>query len=203
MNRKISLIFAMVAWNAVILQYYLMLEGSDQSFVESTVRFFSFFTILTNSLVAVYFTAQVISSSQHSFWRKPGLLTAITVYIFVVGLVYQIVLRPLWNPEGLAKLVDELLHSINPILVLIYWWYYEDKLKVSMAQVPYWLFYPFFYLVYVLIRGHFADFYPYPFINVSALGFGMVALNSLILFVIFSGLSVGIVLLGRRINNGQ
>ncbi|MFZ5976285.1 MULTISPECIES: Pr6Pr family membrane protein [unclassified Hydrotalea] len=33
-----------------------------------------------------------------------------------------------------------------------------------------WLIYPLLYLVYILIRGSFSGFYPYPFVNVLQIG---------------------------------
>lgn len=198
MKIKLALIFSIISWSAVILQFFLMLQSSDHSFVETTVRFFSFFTILTNSLVAFYFSTQLFMANRFSFWNRPGVLTAITVYIIVVGVVYQIVLRPIWDPQGLAKVVDELLHSLNPLMVLFYWWLYEKKSKVTMSQVPYFLVYPFIYLVYILIRGHYSGFYPYPFVNVSDLGCAKVAMNSFYLFLVFTTLSTAFVFLGKR-----
>jgi hypothetical protein len=199
MKKNLALIFAIIAWVAVIAQFYLMLERSTNPFGEAITRFFSYFTILTNTLVAFYFLSQAFVFK--GVWNRPGTLTAITVYIIVVGVVYQIVLRPIWDPQGLAKLVDELLHSVNPLLVLGFWWFYEEKSKVSWSQIPFWLIYPFFYLLYILIRGHYSGFYPYPFVDVIELGFPKVALNSLVLFCVFSGLSAGMVFLGRKLGN--
>ncbi|MFD2200291.1 Pr6Pr family membrane protein [Shivajiella indica] len=199
MKKYSALIFAVIAWFAVIVQFYLILESQSNPIGETIIRFFSYFTILTNTLVACYFSSQVFELGEKSVWNKPGMLTAITVYIIVVGIVYQIVLRPIWNPQGLAILVDELLHSVNPLLVLWFWWLYEEKSKVEWVQVPYWLLYPFFYLIYILGRGQFSGFYPYPFMNVTELGFPMVALNSLVLFAVFLSLSGMLVFLGRKI----
>ncbi|RPA67304.1 hypothetical protein EF405_15615 [Cyclobacteriaceae bacterium YHN15] len=201
MKKNVALIFAIIACFAVIVQFYLMLEGRTNPLGETVTRFFSYFTILTNTLVAFYFLSQAFKSEGDSLWYQPGTLTAITVYIIVVGLVYQIVLRPIWDPQGLARLVDELLHSVNPLLVLGFWWYYEEKSKLQWSQMPYWLLYPFFYLVCILLRGYFSGFYPYPFVNVNELGFQMVALNSLVLFCVFLSLSAGLVLLGRKVGN--
>ncbi|WP_009036052.1 Pr6Pr family membrane protein [Indibacter alkaliphilus] len=92
MKNKLSAILCILVWIAVVLQYYLMLENRVVGILETTIRFFSFFTILTNALVAVYFTVQAKAGNTNpqSFWNKPGTLTAITLYILVVGLVYQI-----------------------------------------------------------------------------------------------------------------
>lgn len=45
--------------------------------------------------------------------------------------------------------------------------------------------YPGCYFVYALIRGHLLGTYPYPFIDVTALGYGAVLLNALGLLVAF------------------
>jgi hypothetical protein len=95
MKKRIALIFALITWFAVIVQFYLMMDNRVTPGPETIIRFFSFFTILTNSLVAVYFTVQIQAKNQKGFWHQPGTLTAITVYILVVGLVYQLVLRQL------------------------------------------------------------------------------------------------------------
>jgi hypothetical protein len=130
MKKNLSIIFAVIACFAVLTQYYLMIENRVTTISETTIRFFSFFTILTNSVVAVYFILVTVKPTA-SIIHQPGTLTAISVYITVVGLVYQIVLRPLWHPEGLQKIVDELLHAVVPIAVIIYWFLYEQKSLVK------------------------------------------------------------------------
>src|SRR5688572_21115628 len=113
MKNKFSILIAALAWFAILTQYYLMVENRITSITETTIRFFSFFTILTNSLLALYFTLITFKTrpAYLSILDRPGTLTAITVYITIVGLVYQIILRPLWDPKGTQMIVDELLHS--------------------------------------------------------------------------------------------
>ena len=48
-----------------------------------------------------------------------------------------------------------------------------------------WLLYPALYLAYALIRGRLEGFYPYPFINVTELGYGKVMTNAAALLVVF------------------
>ena len=194
MKKSLSLIFAWVAWFSVIAQFYLMIENRIVSLNETIIRFFSYFTILTNALVAVYFTSQV---TKNNILKKPGTITALTVYIFIVGFVYQLLLRPLWHPAGLQKFVDELLHSINPVLVIIYWVLYEDKKNVRYAQFLKWLIYPFVYLFYILLRGGFSGFYPYPFVNVLKIGMTQTLINSFFLLLLFSFVSITFIFVGR------
>ena len=114
---------AIVGWLAVGLQLYIVLLNRETSLPEAMIRFFSYFTILTNILVAGCFT--VLAGNQQTrfylFLSRTEVLTAVAVYITVVGLVYQIALRPLWEPEGFQFIVDELLHTVIPIAYVAYW----------------------------------------------------------------------------------
>ena len=160
----------------------------------------SFFTILTNALVAIYFTRLVFDKNQQSkLISKPGTLTAITVYITVVGLVYQVALRQAWHPTGLQMVVDELLHSVMPILVIIFWYLYETTRAVKYSQILQWLIYPLVYLIYILVRGSFSNFYPYPFINVTTIGMSKALTNAGILIIIFLIISAVFLAIGKAI----
>jgi hypothetical protein len=204
-HKKYFLIMgAVLAWVAVVLQYYLMLQHRVVPVAETTARFFSFFTILTNTLIAVYFTFMLSNNSPlKTFVQRPGTGTAITVYISVVGIVYQFVLRQIWEPQGLQMIVDELLHSVIPLYFMLFWYLYEDKTKLQWAQMPYWLIYPLLYLIFILIRGSFSGFYPYPFVNVAELGMEKVMLNSLVLMVVFVGFSSFYIAIGSVIRKAS
>ena len=202
-NKKNSaLAIGIIALVSVSIQFYLMIENRVSSIPETIIRFFSFFTIVTNLIVGVYFTLLYFNYKKNStsLFQKPEILTAITVYITIVGLVYQFALRHLWEPEGLQKIIDESLHSIIPLLVIVYWYFYENKKSIQYKSCIQWLIYPMMYLVYILIRGAFSNFYPYPFVNVINLGFQKVMVNSLILIVLFFFIAVLFVKMGRIIN---
>lgn len=191
-----------MGWFAVLTQYYLMRNNPHTvlSGTEITIRFFSFFTILTNSLVSIYFTARVFKpqTDPHALLSKHGIMTAITVYITIVGLVYQIALRPLWNPQGLQMVVDELLHSIIPLYVILYWYFYENKSALQWKQTIGWMIYPTLYLVFLLVRGRVSDFYPYPFMDVNTLGLYKVLSNSVVLMLFFIGISLFYIGVGKK-----
>ncbi|PWJ60598.1 hypothetical protein CLV98_101783 [Dyadobacter jejuensis] len=199
MKKTIEMSIALLAWFAVITQYYLMLENRITDVIETSIRFFSFFTILTNSLVAIFFSYRLITDSKKKKQKANGRLSALTVYILVVGIVYQLVLRPIWDPKGLQKVVDELLHTVIPLLVLLFWYLYEQKHKLTWRLIPSWLIYPCVYLLFILIRGYSGHFYPYPFVNVSELGIQKVLTNSFLLFLFFGFLSLVLIVLGQRL----
>lgn len=203
MSKILSFCIAFLAWFAVIFQYDLMLANSTNPLLETTIRFFSFFTILTNSIVAVYFSRIAFNHLKNKKITSTnfGTLTAITVYITIVGLVYQLILRHIWNPTGLQKIVDELLHSVNPVLVIIYWFLNRKNNTLKYQQISSWLLFPLIYLFYVLIRGYFSNFFPYPFLNIDNIGLMKVIINAIgmtALFAFISGLFVWVSKLGKK-----
>ena len=187
MNRIISLIIAISTIFAVVIQYKLMLSNSVQPILEINIRFFSYFTILTNSVVAIYFTNMAYSFFKAKKEHQYGFstLTAITVYITIVGLVYQIILRQTWHPEDIQKVVDEMLHSINPLLVILFWFLNSKGKTLKYNQLWKWLIYPLAYLGFVLIRGHFSNFYPYPFLDLTTLNPKRISINCFVMTFLF------------------
>lgn len=195
-NFILQVLISVVGWFAILLQFYLIIENRVASIGETLVRFFSFFTILTNILVAVCFTILWLKPKNkwELFFLNNKTQTAITLYIVIVGLVYNLILRFLWSPTGFQKVADEILHSVIPLLVLLFWFTFSIKKKLSYQDIFLWLIYPFLYLVYTLLRGHFFNFYPYPFVNVNQLGYKTVVINSF--YMVLAFLIIGIILIG-------
>lgn len=197
-----SAIGATVAWLAVGLQFYLIILNRVTSVPEAIIRFFSFYTILTNILVALCFTVLLLKPNSRSgkFFSRPNVVTAVTLYITVVGITYNLILRSLWNPQGLQQVVDELLHVVIPVFFILSWCTFALKAGLQWKNIFPWLIYPFVYLVFILFRGAFSGFYPYPFINVNALGYYKVFLNSIGLFVAFLLVSLLLVAIAKRMS---
>ena len=182
-------VIALLGWFALISQFVININSRLAPTPELIIRYFSYFTLLTNLVVATCCTSLLLkpSSKLGYFFSAQKTMTAITVYILVVGLIYNVVLRFIWNPQGLQKLVDELLHSVIPLLFLLLWIFLVKKKSLKWNAFFPWIIYPLLYLVFILIRGAFSGFYPYPFIDVNKLGYQKTLLNSLgvtILFVV-------------------
>jgi len=195
MQKSFAGLLALAGWFAIIAQYVLMLNNNVNTVGEATIRFFSYFTILTNIAVATYYTALLIDAPVA---RKKGLLSAITIYIIIVGLVYQVALRHIWDPQGLQKWVDELLHSVVPLGALIYWGLFEKK-GLRYSQIFAWSIYPLVYLLFILIRGSISGFYPYPFVNVTEIGLQQTLINALIILALFMVLSLVFIFINRKV----
>ncbi len=173
-----------MGWLAVIGQSILIIINRQAEVLETIIRFFSYFTILTNILVALYFTSQIFYLKTFKFLKNDSALTAITAFILIVGLVYQVVLRWIWQPTGFQMIIDELLHSVNPVYVLVYWFLYVNASNLKPRNLFAWLLYPFIYFIFIMIRGHFSGFYPYPFIEVASIGYLKVFNNFLLLSLV-------------------
>ena len=195
----ISFIIVILGWFALIAQFYLIILNRTVSVVETVIRYFSFFTILTNLLVALCFTFLMLNpkSKPGIFFSRITSLTAITVYILVVGMVYNLILRFLWAPKGLQLIVDELLHTVIPLLCVIFWWIYVRSKALKWKDAYPWLIYPLVYIFIILIRGAASGYYPYPFIDVNTIGYTKVFVNSGILAVCFLGISLLFIAIGR------
>lgn len=196
-------VLAVLGWFAIITQFYLNITSGAASYSEIFIRFFSYFTILTNLIIAVTSVVVLIkpNSTFGLFLRKASSLAAITVYIIVVGLIYNLILRFLWAPQGLQRLVDELLHSVIPVLFLIYWLAFVPKAKLKWTDVFPWLLYPLFYTIFILIRGAGSNYYPYPFINAAELGLQKTLVNAVGIGVLFLILSLLLVAIAKLITN--
>ena len=205
LQRAFAVLGSLLGWVALIAQLYLIIINRSMSLLSTVVQYFSFFTILTNLLVALCFTVLCLQpkSGSLTLFLKPKLQAALTVYIIVVGVVYNLILRQIWEPQGLQMLVDELLHSVIPLLFLLYWLLYSDKKELQWKDAFLWLAYPLTYSAYILIRGFFTDLYPYPFIDVNSLGYQQVLINSLFLYFFFLLLSIGFVGIGRMLSRKQ
>lgn len=200
-GRKLLLIaLCLLGWFALAVQFYLIIQNRVASIPETIIRYFSFFTILTNIIVAVCVSMLLFGLKRNTanFFTRPKNITAFAIYITAVGAVYNTILRFLWKPAGFQQFVDELLHTFIPVLFIALWLFFIPKVKMAWISILPWLLYPFFYLIYILIRGHFSSFYPYPFIDVNQLGYYKILINSTGMLLAFLAISLLFVLMNNR-----
>ncbi|MDB5203700.1 MAG: hypothetical protein JWQ27_3109 [Ferruginibacter sp.] len=192
---------ALLTWFAVVLQGYLIMANRVTSVPETVARFFSFYTVLTNILVALYFTYMLLAPAARPGRFFSGSATAIAVYISVVGIVYNLVLRNLWNPAGYQQLADELLHVVVPLFFIIYWFAFARTRALQWKYMFSWLMYPLFYLLVILLRGSWSGFYPYPFIDVTRIGYSKALVNSAAMLGLFLAVSALFIFVGKSASN--
>jgi hypothetical protein len=200
--RTFAAVVAAIAWFALALQLYLSIQlsiANGKSVAHGIAAFLGYFTILTNLLAAVALTAPLVAprSSLGQFFSRPSVISGVAASIAVVGIVYSLLLRHIWTPQGLQLVADRLLHDAMPLLFLAYWWLAVRSGTIGWADIPIWSVYPIAYLVYALARGAITGFYPYPFVDVSMLGYGRTFVNAIGILVGFSVVAATLVLLAR------
>lgn len=190
---------ALAGWVGLAIQQYLIFYSrweAGASLMGGLINFFSFFTVLTNTLAAVVLSYALVRrpSAAQRFFLAPAVSSGIAVSIVVVGVAYNLLLRHLWQPEGFQFIADELLHDVMPVLFALYWWRCVPKGQLRLTHIGLWVIYPLVYFGYALLRGDLLGQYQYPFIDVSTLGYPQVFVNAggiLAGFVLIALLVVG------------
>lgn len=192
-GKILSQLISLTGLVTLITQFVLIIQNRVVGVPETILRFFCYFTILTNILVMVTSYYQWASSNGRAaaFFRRPQTKAAVAVYILVVFIVYNIALRGLVNLTGINMIVDELLHVIIPVLYLIYWMFFADKKGIEWKHGWLWLIYPAIYLTVVMCVGAIlaSRFYPYPFLDAYNHGYQKVLYSSLVILGLFLLLS--------------
>ncbi|WAC61037.1 Pr6Pr family membrane protein [Brevundimonas sp. SL130] len=189
--------FAVIGWAALALQYLLMAAPADGwAVMTRTVQYFSFFTILSNILVAGALTGPLLKPTRPlARWTaSPAFRAAVTTYILTVGVVYHFMIAPYWRPEGLTLGVNLVLHYVMPVAFLLDWLWFTPKGELRWIDPVKALGVPLIFGVWTLVHGLATHWWPYRFVNVDALGLGRVLAIFAVLLGVF--LLVGLALVG-------
>ena len=204
--RPFAAAVALIGWSALAAQLYLSLRmglANGNGIARSLVVYIGYFTILTNALVASALTAAATTSSANAstwlatFFTRPGVNTAIAVYIIVVGITYSLLLRHIWEPQGLQWIVDVVLHDLMPVLFLVYWWCAVPTHGVRWPDIPLWLAYPVGYFACSMAAGALLGRYPYPFLDVGEFGYGRVLVTGIGMLIGFIVVAAVLIAVGR------
>lgn len=204
-NRRIMMQFyrilaACAGWIGLSLFFFATVaHKSGTALIHGIINYFSYFTILSNIVVAVSFTFAAVSprSAIGKIVDRPGVRTAIAVYIIVTGVVYLFLLSHLSPPGRMLRVANILLHYVVPVVYFADWLVFVPKGTLVRKQVLNWLAFPLLYAVYTLIHGGLTGFYPYFFLNVTKLGYPGVLLCCAFLLVCFILLGLFLVAIDR------
>ena len=168
----------------------------------SAINYFSFFTILSNIGASV-----LLLCGGWPWSRRPDFLRgAFTVYMVITGLVSALLLvntevhGPAW--------INDVVHVVMPVVIVLDWLLMPPATRIGVNRAMLWLIFPLAYVTYSEVRGPFAHWYPYPFLDprphgvlhVVVYGIGIaVAFVLVSLAVAWSGDRLGDRLRGRRI----
>lgn len=202
--RLLATALALIAWAALIGQYVLFVVGTWDGFGPwlATLRYFSFFTILSNLLVALTatFAPTPAGSRLGAFFASASVRGAVALCIGVTGLIYFFVLSSTWAPTGAQWLVDKALHYATPLLYLAWWSIGVEHGGLRWTDPLRWVLFPGVFLLWSLLHGAWMHWYPYPFLEVDALGYAAVLRNGVLIGALFVALGLSIVALDRALS---
>ena len=189
--RPVHLVVAVVAWAALLLQLVLVLSGSavlveddPPGLAARVYRFFAYFTIQSNLLVAVVSTVLARDAGLDGRgWRVVRL--AGLVGITVTGLVHFFLLRPLLDLDGADWVADKMLHMVVPVLAIAAWAWCGPRPRFVAREAAYALCWPLAWLAWTLVVGRVDGWVPYPFLDADQEGWGSVAVVSVGVTVLF------------------
>lgn len=175
--RTWHLVTAVVTWAALVLQLVLVIAGgtvldetNPPALGTRLVRFVSYFTVLSNIIVALTTTTLSAGQDRYPRWWRVLRLNGV-VCIAVTGLVHWFLLRPLLDLSGADWLADKLLHVVVPLLAVVGWGAFGPRRRADAGLLLPSLAFPIGWLAYTLVRGAVVDWYPYPFLDVSLHGY--------------------------------
>jgi len=188
---RVHLVVAAVAWFALAFQLVLVLTGEAVLVEEDPpglaariYRYFAYFTIQSNLLVAV--TSTVLArdpAADRPGWRVARL--AALVGITVTGVVHFFLLRPLLDLDGANWAVDKLLHIVVPLLAVAAWAAVGPRPRASLRESAYALVWPLAWTAWTLVVAQVDGWVPYPFLNADEEGWGAVVVACVGITVLF------------------
>ena len=151
----------------------------------------AFFTNLTALLSALVFAALALTG-----WRAAWATGMLAASMIVVALVYHAALAQLWEPRGIALWADRGLHTVLPAMVCAWWLWVPSRPLPAHAPLG-WLAWPGLYAVLAIGGGALRGWYPYPFLDVAALGAAAVTANMALIAGVFLLAGYALWALGR------
>ncbi len=167
------------------------------STVDLVVHFFSYFTILSNLLVGVVSAMLLADPLRDGRVFRVARLDAL-LSIAVTGIVYNTVLAGLHELSLAGFFSNLLLHQAGPLLAVAGWLVVGPRPRIDPATIWWSVVAPLAWIVYIFVQGAFTRWYPYPFMDVTQIGYPHAVLNTGIVAVVFLGLAALLGLVDRR-----
>lgn len=157
-----------------------------------------FFTIDSNLILGITSLSLAMNPKRSSTLFSAARLTGV-VSIAITGIVFHAVLSKLLDLESWALVADKLTHTVVPIMGVLGWLLYGPRGMISRRIVWLSVIYPVVWLIFTLVRGAVIDFYPYPFVDVTHLGYGRVVVNCVWIALLYLAVASGASALDRRL----
>lgn len=164
-----------------------------------SLNVFAYFTIQSNILVGVTCLLLAVRPDRTSTLFTVCRLTSL-VAITVTFIVFHVALSKLLDLDTLAQTANQLQHTAVPLLAVVGWLVFGPRRLVSTRVTRLTVVFPLAYMVFTAVRGPLAsDWYPYPFVDVGALGYPRVVVNAVWISILFISIAAGATWLDGRL----
>ena len=184
---------AFVVALGVVVQLFATYDTTEGFFTgkwERVLNVFVFFTIQSNLMVGFGSAWLALGRATSGLWFRTVRLLG-TIAIILTFIVYHAVLRDLQDLTGQAAFADVLLHSVVPLMCVIGWIWFGPRGLVDPINVGMCVGYLLVWGTATLIRGEAVGWYPYAFMDPTDNGYARVAVNLLIVGLVFVAMGFG------------
>ena len=152
----------------------ILVDEDPPGLVARTYRYFAYFTIQSNVLVAITSTVLARNPVEDRLGLA-GRPLAGSSASRSPRLVYFTLLRDCWSSTG--QLAGRLLlHQVVPVLALAAWAVAGPRPRIGRRETAYALAWPVAWLCWTLVVGQVDGWVPYPFLDAGEEGWGAVGI---------------------------
>ena len=147
----------------------------------------SYFTIWSQLVVGIVMTILFRNPDRNSRWVQVFRIDTLLM-ITVTGVVFNLLIGPVYPPQGLNKISSPIEHTITPLLTVLIFVFIGPRGWINARNIGRALLLPIFYVIYTLVRGAIINKYPYDFFDVGANGYANVII--FVMGILFASLIV-------------
>ncbi|SEQ57096.1 Pr6Pr family membrane protein [Microlunatus flavus] len=171
---------ALVVLVSLVVQLALLLFGGTDTNTGDSLAgvplsrrlgdFVSYFTIQSNLFVlAISLTLALDPERDGPVWRVLRLDALLGISI--TGLVYWALLAPLVDLSGWGLVAGLGFHLVSPVGTVVVWFLVGPRPRITWSTVAWAFAWPVAWVVYTFVRGAVIGWYPYPFLDVTEVGY--------------------------------
>ena len=178
-SRWLAAAGALVGAAGLSLQYVILygsMTAEGASPLAATWRYFAYFTILTNTFVTLVMARAALRPEAREGLNAPRVELMAATSILFVCVVYNLLLASRWDPQGWQKVADVIVHQVVPGITALFW-LSRPHGRLGWRDAVFAAVWPAGYAAYGLTRGALDGFYPYFFIDPTALSWAEIARN--------------------------
>ena len=170
--------------------------GGVDTFWERLFDWITYFTIWSNTTVAIVLTALTLRPTLLARTDRTGAIWRVLrmdslLMIMITGIVYNLLLTE-GGKSGWDLVSNTLIHVIVPIVTPVVWIIAGPRGAINLKTILLALILPIIWAVFALTRGVILNAYPYPFLNVEANGW--VSVLSFIAVIVVVAIVIGLIL---------